>query len=59
MLSKICRREFRYCRRETENDGFTTAVFCRGEKIAVRPYFPQVVAGCSYSVPKWRLLSHY
>jgi hypothetical protein len=33
LLSKICRREFRYCRRETENDGFTTAVFCRGEKI--------------------------
>jgi hypothetical protein len=27
-------------------------------RLTVRPYFLQVVAGCSYSVPKWRLLSH-
>jgi hypothetical protein len=27
-------------------------------QLTVRPYFLQVVAGCSYSVPKWRLLSH-
>ena len=27
-------------------------------RLTVRPYFLEVVAGCSYSVPKWRLLSH-
>jgi aminopeptidase N len=27
-------------------------------RLTVRPYFLQMVAGCSYSVPKWRLLSH-
>ena len=27
-------------------------------RLTVRPYFLRVVAGCSYSVPKWRLLSH-
>jgi hypothetical protein len=27
-------------------------------RLTYRPYFLQVVAGCSYSVPKWRLLSH-
>jgi hypothetical protein len=25
--------------------------------LTVRPYFLRVVAGCSHSVPKWRLLS--
>jgi hypothetical protein len=27
-------------------------------RLTVQPYFVQVVAGCSYSMPKWRLLSH-
>jgi hypothetical protein len=27
-------------------------------RLTVRRYFLQVVAGCSYSVPKWRLLSN-
>jgi hypothetical protein len=27
-------------------------------RLTVRPYFLQVVAGCSYSVSKWCLLSH-
>ena len=26
-------------------------------RLTMRPYFLWVVAGCSYSVPKWRLLS--
>jgi hypothetical protein len=40
----------------------TLFFFCRpyffSTQLTVRPYFLRVVAGCSYSIPKWRLLSH-